>query len=222
MGPWPTPSLCPCLDSGIQGLAPASESKGAEGHGVGTRLEVRKLVQRARDRVITLHKLPAAWEDAAPFHCDTCRLFRTKGHTWDWRARLKSTRVSLDWEEAGKWKPQGIHRGFGAQHEFRTEAGRSGKVCKNARAAGEGPRLPNLDTHSGGWANWHPRVWFSAGVAAVYSGTRTHSPGGGVGGRSVGQGNPSLQPAIATSSPARLTLQSRTRIQLVWAQGRCS
>lgn len=38
--------------------------------------------------------------------------------------------------------------------------------------------LLNLDTHSGGWANWHPQVWFSAGVAAVYSGSRTHSPEG--------------------------------------------
>lgn len=38
----------------------------------------------------------------------------------------------------------------------------------------------------------------------------------------TGQPFPSLQPATANSPPARLTLQSRTRIQLVWAQGRCS
>lgn len=35
----------------------------------------------------------------------------------------------------------------------------------------------NLNTHFGGWANWHPLAWFSADVAAVYSGTQTHSPG---------------------------------------------
>jgi hypothetical protein len=35
----------------------------------------------------------------------------------------------------------------------------------------------NPNTHFGGWANWHPLAWFSADVAAVYSGTQTHSPG---------------------------------------------
>lgn len=86
VGPWPTPSLCLCLDSGIQGLAPADRNEGAE-HGVGTRLEIRELAQRAKDSVLTLHKLPAAWEDAAPFHCDPCRVFRIKGHMWNWRVR---------------------------------------------------------------------------------------------------------------------------------------
>lgn len=63
------------------------------------------------------------------------------------------------------------------------------------------PCLPDLGTHSGGWADWHPQVWFLAGVAAVYSGTRTHSPGGRDARRSVGQGNPSSHSHFPSSQP---------------------
>lgn len=83
----------------------------------------------------------------------------------------------------------------GSKQENRNPRGQTGSLGPNVRAGlgldevgksedpkkqwARAPSLPNLDTHSGGWANWRPQVWFSAGVAAVYSGTRTHSPGRG-------------------------------------------
>lgn len=94
LGPWAILSLCPCLDSGIQGLTAVDENERAEKYGVGMKLEVRELAQRARDRVLTLNELPAGCEAASPFHCSNPhRVFRTKGHTWDWTAMRNSPSV---------------------------------------------------------------------------------------------------------------------------------
>lgn len=77
--------------------------------------------------------------------------------------------------EEQKWEPKG-----------KVKSGRRGEAgdSKALRTAGKASSLwschqgsSNLNTHFGGWANWHPLAWFSADVAAVCSGTQTHSPG---------------------------------------------
>lgn len=57
------PPVYASLDSGIQDLAPADGKKGQKDM-------VLRQRWRSGNRVLTLHKLPAAWEDTAPFHCD--------------------------------------------------------------------------------------------------------------------------------------------------------
>lgn len=100
------PPVYASLDPGIQDLAPADGKRGQKDMVLGQGW-------RSGNRVLTLHKLPAAWEDTAPFHCDPHTPFRPKGHAWDWAGRGSSPRVPFSWTDAGEWKPQGKERVWG-------------------------------------------------------------------------------------------------------------
>lgn len=57
------PPVYASLDSSIQDLAPADGKKGQKDMVLGQGW-------RSGNRVLALRKLPVAWEDTAPFHCD--------------------------------------------------------------------------------------------------------------------------------------------------------
>lgn len=126
--------------------------------------------------------------------------------------------MSLSWTDAAEWKPQGKEGVWGPGRGWK-----KWRSLREPKSSGQG--LPACSTwiltleagQIGILRFGFQQVWEPCIAVAEPTALR-----GGVSGRSVGQGNPSFQPAMASSPLARLTLQSRTRIQLVWAQGRCS
>ena len=116
---------------------------------------------------------------------------------WDCR----ESQSVLGLEEGENGNPRGWTGSSGPTASPGLGLGEVGKSVRTSEQRVRAPCLLDLGTHSGGWADWHPQVWFLAGVAAAYSGTQTHSPGGRGGKRSVGQGNPTSHSHFPSSQP---------------------